>query len=75
VSFVSGKAWDTKYLKVSYFGLKPVQAVSSDGKIWMDQFLEDEMKLGYGITIADGLVAQVYMRLCKPIDILSLLAN
>jgi hypothetical protein len=30
VSCISGKAWDTKYLKVSNFGLKPVQAVSSD---------------------------------------------
>ena len=30
VSCISGKAWDTKYLKVSDFGLKPVQAVSSD---------------------------------------------
>jgi hypothetical protein len=30
VSCISGKSWDTKYLKVSDFGLKPVQAVSSD---------------------------------------------
>jgi hypothetical protein len=30
VSCISGKAWDTKYLKVSDFGLKPVQAVGSD---------------------------------------------
>jgi hypothetical protein len=30
VSCRSGKAWDTKYLKVSDFGQKPVQAVSSD---------------------------------------------
>jgi hypothetical protein len=33
VSGISGKAWDTKYLKVSDFGLKPVQAVNSDDKI------------------------------------------
>jgi hypothetical protein len=33
VSYISGKAWDTKYLKVSDFGLKPVQAVGSDDKI------------------------------------------
>jgi hypothetical protein len=32
VSYVSGKAWDTKYLKVSDFGLKPVQAVSSNDR-------------------------------------------
>jgi hypothetical protein len=30
VSCISGKAWDTEYLKVSDFGLKPVQAVGSD---------------------------------------------
>jgi hypothetical protein len=30
VSDISGKAWDTKYLKVSDFGLKPVQAVGFD---------------------------------------------
>jgi hypothetical protein len=30
VSCISGKAWDTKYLKVSDFGLKPIQAVNSD---------------------------------------------
>jgi hypothetical protein len=30
VSCISGKAWDTKYLKVSDFGLKTVQAVGSD---------------------------------------------
>jgi hypothetical protein len=30
VSCIYEKAWDTKYLKVSDFGLKPVQAVSSD---------------------------------------------
>jgi hypothetical protein len=30
VSCISRKAWDTKYLKVSNFGLKPVQVVSSD---------------------------------------------
>jgi hypothetical protein len=30
VSCIFGKAWDTKYLKVSDFGLKPVQAVGSD---------------------------------------------
>jgi hypothetical protein len=30
VSCVSGKAWDTKYLKLSDFGLNPVQAVGSD---------------------------------------------
>jgi hypothetical protein len=33
VSSISGKAWDTKYLKVSDFGLKPVQVVNSDDKI------------------------------------------
>jgi hypothetical protein len=33
VSCISGKAWDTKYLKVSDFGLKLVQAVGSDYKI------------------------------------------
>jgi hypothetical protein len=33
VSCISGKAWDTKYMKVSDFGLKPVQAVGSDDKI------------------------------------------
>jgi hypothetical protein len=32
VSCISG-TWDTKYLKVSDFGLKPVQAVGSDDKI------------------------------------------
>jgi hypothetical protein len=30
VSCISGKAWDTKYLKVSDFGLKLVQEVGSD---------------------------------------------
>jgi hypothetical protein len=30
VSCISGKAWDTMYLKVSDFVLKLVQAVSSD---------------------------------------------
>jgi hypothetical protein len=29
-SCISGKTWDTKYLKVSNFGLKPVQAEGSD---------------------------------------------
>jgi hypothetical protein len=33
VSCISGKVWDTKYMKVSDFGLKPVQAVGSDDKI------------------------------------------
>jgi hypothetical protein len=33
VSCISGKAWDTKYLKVFDFGLKPVQEVDSDDKI------------------------------------------
>jgi hypothetical protein len=33
VSCIFGKTWDTKYLKVSDFGLKPVQAVGSDDKI------------------------------------------
>jgi hypothetical protein len=33
VSCISGKAWDTKYLKVSDFGLKPVQVVGSDDKV------------------------------------------
>jgi hypothetical protein len=32
VSCISGKAWDTKYLKVSDFGLKPVQVVGFDDK-------------------------------------------
>jgi hypothetical protein len=30
VRCISGKAWDTKYHKVSDFGLKPVQGVGSD---------------------------------------------
>jgi hypothetical protein len=30
VSCISEKAWDTEYLKVSDFGLKPFQAVGSD---------------------------------------------
>jgi hypothetical protein len=33
VSCISGKAWDTKYLKVSDFGLKSVQVVDSDDRI------------------------------------------
>jgi hypothetical protein len=33
VSCISGKAWDTKYLKVSDFRLKSVQVVDSDDKI------------------------------------------
>jgi hypothetical protein len=33
VSCIFGKAWDTKYLKVSDFGLKQVQVVSFDDKI------------------------------------------
>jgi hypothetical protein len=33
VSCISGKAWDTKYLKVFDFGIKLVQAVGSDDKI------------------------------------------
>jgi hypothetical protein len=33
VSYISGKAWDTKYLKVYNFGLKPVQVVESNDKI------------------------------------------
>jgi hypothetical protein len=33
VSCISGKVWDTKYLKLSDFGLKPVQGVGSDEKI------------------------------------------
>jgi hypothetical protein len=33
VNCISRKAWDTKYLKVSDFGLKLVQAVDSDDKI------------------------------------------
>jgi hypothetical protein len=33
VSCISRKAWDTKYLKVSDFGLKPVQAVGFADKI------------------------------------------
>jgi hypothetical protein len=30
VSFISGKVWDTKFLKVSDFGLQPIQAVGSE---------------------------------------------
>jgi hypothetical protein len=30
---ISGRTWDTKYLKVSDFGLKPVQVVGSDDEI------------------------------------------
>jgi hypothetical protein len=30
VSCISGKAWDTKYLKASDFRIKPVWAVGSD---------------------------------------------
>jgi hypothetical protein len=33
VSCISRKAWDTMYLKVSDFGLKPVQAVGFADKI------------------------------------------
>jgi hypothetical protein len=33
VGCIYGKTWDTKYLKVSDFGLNPVQAVGSDDKI------------------------------------------
>jgi hypothetical protein len=33
VSCISRKTWDIKYLKVSDFGLKLVQAVGSDDKI------------------------------------------
>jgi hypothetical protein len=33
VSCISRKAWDTKYLKVSDFGLKSVQVVDSDDRI------------------------------------------
>jgi hypothetical protein len=33
ISYLSGKAWDAKYLKVSDFGLKPIQAVGFDDKI------------------------------------------
>jgi hypothetical protein len=33
VSCISGKAWDTKYLKVSDFGLKLIQAVGSDDEV------------------------------------------
>jgi hypothetical protein len=29
VSCISGKVWDTDFLKVSDFGLQPIQAVSS----------------------------------------------
>jgi hypothetical protein len=32
VNCISGKAWNTKYLKVSDFGLKSGQAVSPDDK-------------------------------------------
>jgi hypothetical protein len=38
----------------------------------MDQFIEDEGKLGYGVTTANGLVAQVYEQLYKPIVVSSL---
>jgi hypothetical protein len=33
VSYISGKVWDTKYLEVSDFRIKSVQAVGSDDKI------------------------------------------
>jgi hypothetical protein len=33
VSCISRKAWDTKYLKVYNFGLKPVLEVGSDDEI------------------------------------------
>jgi hypothetical protein len=33
VSCLSGKVWDTKYLKVSDFGPKPVQAIGFDDKV------------------------------------------
>jgi hypothetical protein len=33
VSCLFGKAWDTKYLKVFDFGLKPIQAVDSNYEI------------------------------------------
>jgi hypothetical protein len=37
VSCIFGKAWNTKYLKVSDFGLQPIQAVDSDEKItWIN---------------------------------------
>jgi hypothetical protein len=46
----------------------------SSSRLWWqdltDQFIEDEGKLELGITAADGLVAQVYQQLCKPIVLL-----
>jgi biotin synthase-like enzyme len=33
VAATAGKARDTEYLKVSDFGLKPIQAIGSDDKI------------------------------------------
>jgi hypothetical protein len=41
----------------------------------MDQHIGNKGKLGHGITIADGLDAQVYEQSCKPIVILSLSAD
>jgi hypothetical protein len=41
----------------------------------MDQFIEDEGKLGHGFTMTEGLIAQVYKQLCKPIVISSLSAD
>jgi hypothetical protein len=46
VSCISGKAWDTKYPKVSDFVLKPVQAVSSDDKIQWINSLKMKGSLG-----------------------------
>jgi hypothetical protein len=41
----------------------------------MDQLIKDKRKLGHGITTADGLVAQVYQQLYKPIIISILSAD
>jgi hypothetical protein len=41
----------------------------------MGHFIEDKMKLGLGITTADGLVAQVYQQLYKQIVLSCLLTD
>jgi hypothetical protein len=55
VSYISRKAWDTKYLKVFDFGLKPVQAVGLWWWSWMNQFIKDKRRLGHEVTTADGI--------------------
>jgi hypothetical protein len=41
----------------------------------MSQFIKDEGKLGLRVTAADGLVAQVYQQLYKPIILSCLSAD